>query len=465
MNNKQSTEESHTRSHTDPAGCHRVSTQRHISSFVLQTWRWLGMLGLLLYGWAGSACSPVSPGTEGSNIESKQEISSQESPNDQNNEATQESTIEPIPEQVQELLQEPIATDTASDASEPTTEQTGSECVLSCGDVRSRCLDKDRVERCIAQTGCAVWKTETCEPGKECKDGDCVVKTCQGPGECGTGFHCKDGRCESNSSCCKVETRECTNNTARSCEKGPDDCGQWSTPQTCPQDQGCHKNVCSVCRHRACQGPADCCPGTSCSYGYCLVHCNTTQGETNNPSCATDEYCFELQPGSQALCFVDFTEPKGASCSIIKMCQFGLSCVQVSTDYRCHTDCNPKQGTAGNPRCANNEQCASAPGTPDGGVCVPFQGQSKKLYESCDANNPCIAPNLCTGQAAGSTYCLAPCNPQQNPSTCPTTDLCAGYDQGDPTKGICVQRCSVVGTKDICNYGLCRSQNNETFCF
>lgn len=408
----------------------------------------LGMMALLI-----PACGPSTTPTE-----SAAEAQSEPPPTRQ--EQADESTTSTEPSGT-ETTAESAAPEEAnsSDASEPTPESNPIDCEVSCGDVRTRCADKKVLEKCTAQAGCAVWNKETCKGGEICQEGACVPQKCSGPGECEKGYHCEKDVCVSNDKCCKEGAKQCTLNTAQVCDKGPDGCGVWSKGTTCVAGQSCFKSECKECRHRQCAGPADCCNGTSCTYNYCLVHC------TQNSDCASGEYCFEIQAGGQKMCFPDLTEPKGAKCSIIKMCKSGLSCVPLQNDYRCRTDCDPKKGTVGNPKCDTNEACSAVVGAPLGGACLPFQGQGRKLHESCSAQNPCLAPNVCVGETTNATFCLAPCDASPGAKkTCPTTDICAGYDATDSSKGICVQRCSVPNTKDNCKYGQCRSKQNETIC-
>ncbi|TNE48092.1 MAG: hypothetical protein EP343_17475 [Deltaproteobacteria bacterium] len=406
-------------------------------------------VGALLF----SACSPAESPTEPTpEVQREPPVSRQEASQEVTN-TPEANNTEPAPEPTQpEEVTQP-------DASEPTPETNNTECIVSCGDVRKRCVDNKTAENCVGRAGCVVWEKTACKGGEVCKEGACVPQTCSGPGECEEGFHCDNGTCASNDSCCKEGAKQCTNNAAQTCEKGPDGCGAWSQGQACATGEGCFQEECKVCRHRECKGPADCCSGTSCIYNYCLEHCNT------NADCASGELCFEIQTGGQKMCFPDLTEPKGAKCSIVKMCKYGLSCVPVQGVNTCLTDCNPSKGTAGNPSCETNEACTKVLNAPQGGVCVPFQGQGKKLHEACDAQNPCQAPNICVGESTNATFCLAPCDATPNAAqTCPTSDICAGYDPSDQSKGICVQRCSVPNTKDTCTYGQCRSKQNETIC-
>lgn len=409
---------------------------------------------ILSYGTAFVACGPEPSGSDGQTTETVAKTST-EFVTDKSSEAASSETSdnEPSPSDNQEAH----GADATEKTSESVVEKAPIDCTLSCGNIRAKCVDKNTVSTCEAQAGCAVWKTAPCGGGKECKDGKCIVQTCNGPGECGKGFHCEKGKCESNASCCKEGTKECKSDATRVCEKGTDNCGKWSASTACKKGEGCSKNQCTVCRHRKCSGPLDCCKGTSCSFGYCLVHCDKSKGDLNNPDCASKEFCFPLQAGGQTMCLPDTTEPKGAACSIIKMCQGGLSCVPLGGGFKCYTDCKPG---ATNNKCTAQETCIRVGNAPRGGVCAP----AKKRHEVCNLTNPCVAKHLCTGEAGSPTHCLQECNPQGNPTGCPPTDLCAGYPNSGPNKGICVQRCNNPGTKDNCSYGQCRSKQNQKIC-
>ena len=201
-----------------------------------------------------------------------------------------------------------------------------------------------------------------------------------------------------------------------------------------------------------------------CLFGYCLVLCDKSKGELNNPECGKDEYCLPSSSGGGSVCIPDGSEKKGAPCSIVKPCKYGLSCANAGKGYICLTDCKPSGGGAGNPDCESNELCSPATGTPKGGVCVPLPGKARKLYEACDAANPCLSPNLCVGKPGAGTWCLQPCDPTAPTPNCPTGFLCSGYDPSSPKKGICLQRCSKTGTKDICKYGQCLQEQTEKLC-
>lgn len=341
------------------------------------------------------------------------------------------------------------------------------DCPKNCGELNVRCVDRFHIQRCIAVGDCIVWTPpEHCGDGKECQAGKCVTRTCDGLNQCGTDHHCAQGTCASNQNCCQVGANECKDHAERRCEQGPDQCGQWTLAQPCAAGADCLQNKCQICRHRPCNvALPNCCSNTSCLYDYCLVQCDENKGDINNPDCEKDEFCLALKPGAQAHCYADGTEAKGSACSIIKPCIYSLACVNAGKGFTCYTECNPKQGGAGNPDCEQQEQCLPVWGIPSGGICLPFSGQAKKLYETCNADNPCISPNLCIGESGSSAHCLEPCDPTLPPEdTCSPDHICTSYDPQNQQKGVCIQRCYNPGTPDVCKYGTCQSKQGESIC-
>lgn len=421
----------------------------------LRTFYVYGLLGAFLGMWVvGQACTSA-PTQE----------PSQEAIESPGQESAQESTSERPAEPTQDGGQ--------AESSEPSTPEQGAQetstegaCPDSCRASAVRCAGDNDLERCTWKDNCLAWVRSPCGPGKACKDSACTVRSCDGPGQCGEGFHCKEGRCEDNKSCCTLEQTECTQNAQRTCEQGEDGCGKWSSATPCPADSSCAENKCTPCRHRPCSDLVPCCQGFSCLYGYCLTQCDSSQGESNNPACASGEFCIPPQANAQDVCLPDGTEDKGATCSIVKPCKAGLSCADIGEGLKCYTDCNPSQGSAGNPRCDTQEVCGAASGAPNGGICAPTNIPPAKLYETCSTNRACLAPNLCIGipGVSANNHCLAPCDPTAPFSSCSAQFLCTGYSASDRTKGICLQRCSNPGTKDNCLYGKCTLQSGETIC-
>lgn len=321
-------------------------------------------------------------------------------------------------------------------------------------------------------TGCA------CSPWQTCEEGACVNNTCQSHSDCGAAAMCAKGVCRSRLECCLPGTKRCGENKASSCTDTPDGCGQWSAPQICTAASPCLQGECVPCRHRPCQTTKDCCGPTSCQFGYCLPTCDTAKGTLDNPACCDKEkdpdckqntdICYPLTSGGQPVCLPEGNQKEGENCSIVSQCGGALVCVDIQDGkgFRCFNECQPSKGTAGNPDCApTGEECRPATGVSKGGLCIKSNRQPKKLHEACDANSPCLAPNLCLGEpGAGTSFCLAPCDPTATPSTCTNGFVCTGYDASAPQKGVCLETCSQPGTKDSCSYGLCRQKNNLNLC-
>ncbi|MCK6510172.1 hypothetical protein L6R29_09415 [Myxococcota bacterium] len=426
-----------------------------ISTHLLRIFCFPLLLGLLL---TFSACPSPPPKeappetTADASDASPEKISSSEEPH------TSESSAPP----------ESSETNHEAEAQTEPSPEPRPECPTQCT-VTSRCVGTDRLERCNVREGCVIWEApEPCGDGKTCQDGLCVTKSCDGPGQCGAGYHCENKHCASNASCCKVGSPRCTQQTEQTCTQGDDNCGKWTDVKTCrdvPQDrQACYLNQCTDCYQRPCATGVPCCPNTTCLYGYCLQQCDESKGDINNPECKPTEYCFSLSSGQPALCFPDATEPKGAPCSIVKICQVGLSCADIGQGLRCYTDCDLNQCAVGNPNCETNEQCVPAAGTTLNNICVPLQATPAKLHEACNASTPCDACNLCVGETSSAAHCLKTCNPSASNPNCPTDFLCAAYDPSKPTQGVCLQRCTNPGSKDICTYGTCRDKSGQHLC-
>ncbi|MCB9639017.1 MAG: hypothetical protein H6727_09010 [Myxococcales bacterium] len=415
-------------------------------------------LFLFAFSFPMGACGPTN--TE-KNTESSPERDASTHPE------AKEQTADALPSESTESQAPDLTEPQPPESTEPTAEK-NPDCQANCT-VTARCAGADSVERCDVQNGCVIWQPATpCDAGKTCKDGLCVAKTCDGPGQCGTGNHCEGGVCTSNDNCCTEGAPRCTQLTEQRCVKGDDGCGKWEDVKACSSDiqtrQECYLNQCVDCYQRECGKNIPCCAGSTCLYGYCLQQCDESKGDINNPACKTDEFCFSLSSGQPAICFPDATEPKGAPCSIVKICQVGLSCVDIGQGLRCYSDCDLNQCAVANPNCTSSEQCVPAAGATLGNICVPLQTTPAKLYEACNASTPCESCGLCVGENAASTHCLTQCNPSDANPNCPQDYLCAAYDASKPTKGVCLQRCNTAGTKDICSYGSCREKNGERYC-
>jgi len=408
----------------------------------------------------------LSCGTNTTDNEPKAEASQTEQTADQVSEIPAEQTLEAKAEAQSEPAPPEAMPEPTSDAQTPeSTQETN--CPPACKPEARQCKD-GKVQRCTWSKGCLTWVPQPdCAITEKCEQGGCVQVTCKGPGECPKGTHCKDGKCQDNSKCCKEGAKQCTANAEKVCQKGPDGCGQWSNPKACAKGSNCNLNKCDVCRHRECK-VGRCCFGTTCynSPGseYCLVQCDKNKGDLNNPDCQKDEFCIPIT-GGQHVCIPDGSGSKGDKCSIIKLCNLGLSCVNAGKGLRCYKDCSTSKGSTGNPACEKTDLCTrAATGVPGkDGVCVPQTGKTAKLFEICDKNTPCEKNYICTGEpGSNKTFCLAPCDPTK--PKCDPDFSCVGYDSANPNKGICLQKCLNTGKKDICKYGLCRQKGSNKLC-
>ena len=229
---------------------------------------------------------------------------------------------------------------------------------------------------CDGAGACRLYAAGTTCAGAMCTGSTFTpARTCNGTGTCQTtsASSCDPYVCGATAACRTACTSNADCTSPNSCVGGS--CGKKPIGTTCAAAAECHSNLCEqgVCCATTCAGTCRSCalPGT---VGTCA---SAAAGEDPLNQCATQ---------GEASCGTDGTCDGSGACR----------------RYASGTTCAPSTcaGTTFTPAstCNGAGTCGTAIATNCGAyVC----GASGGCLTSCDADNDCVAPNVCTGGSCG----------------------------------------------------------------